>query len=116
MKKGRPSMKISKEEFPKHLSAYTEDEKFYRDVYLHEKEHPETFKEYLDTLDPEYISRHRLYVPGISASFLRIPYTVSASLMTVPPLTSSFVHFSVYLFSVHDCGQPALPVLFTRSL
>ena len=24
--------------------------------------------EYLDTLDPEYISRHRLYVPGISAS------------------------------------------------
>ena len=68
MKKGRPSMKISKEEFPKHLSAYTEDEKFYRDVYLHEKEHPETFKEYLDTLDPEYISRHRLYVPGISAS------------------------------------------------
>ena len=58
-------MKISKEEFPKHLSAYTEDEKFYRDVYLHEKEHPETFKEYLDTLDPEYISRHRLYVPCI---------------------------------------------------
>ena len=74
MKKGRPSMKISKEEFPKHLSAYTEDEKFYRDVYLHEKEHPETFKEYLDTLDPEYISRHRLYVPGISASNTLLRY------------------------------------------
>ena len=54
MKKGRPSMKISKEEFPKHLSAYTEDEKFYRDVYLHEKEHPETLPLVADSAVLEY--------------------------------------------------------------
>lgn len=59
-------MKISKEDFPKYLSAYTEDEIFYKDVYLHEKEHPETFQTYLDSLDLEYISRHKLYVPALS--------------------------------------------------
>lgn len=59
-------MKISKKDFPKYLASYTEDEEFYKDLYFHEKNHPETFKEYLDTLDPEYIHRHKLYVPALN--------------------------------------------------
>lgn len=59
-------MKISKEDFPAFLAAYTEDEQFYRDVYFQEKEHPETFREYLSTLDPEYIQNHLLYVPALT--------------------------------------------------
>ncbi|MGN0294280.1 MAG: AraC family transcriptional regulator [Lachnospiraceae bacterium] len=59
-------MKISKKDFPAFLAAYTEDELFYREVYFQEKEHPETFTEYLGTLDPEYIKRRLLYVPALT--------------------------------------------------
>lgn len=59
-------MKISKKEFPKFLAAYTEDELFYRDLYFHEKEDPETFEQYLSTLDMDYIKQRQLYVPALN--------------------------------------------------
>lgn len=58
-------MKIEKKEFPAFLAAYTEDEKFYKNVYLAEKEHPETFASYVNSLDQEYIKQRKLYVPAL---------------------------------------------------
>lgn len=58
-------MKVTKENFRDFISAYEEDELFYRDVYLHETQHPETFSEYLETLDRDYIIQHKIYVPAI---------------------------------------------------
>lgn len=56
-------MQLSKTDFHQYLSEYTEDEIFYRNMYLHRTEHPETFPEYLRTLDPDYIRERNLYVP-----------------------------------------------------
>lgn len=58
-------MKVTKENFRDFISAYEEDELFYRDVYLHETQHPETFSEYLETLDRDYIIQYKIYVPAI---------------------------------------------------
>ena len=58
-------MQISKSDFHQYLSEYTEDEIFYRNIYLQKKEHPETFQEYLHSLDPDYIRDQRLYVPEL---------------------------------------------------
>ena len=44
-------MQISKKDFHRYLSEYTEDEIFYRNTYLQRTEHPETFREYLKNLD-----------------------------------------------------------------
>lgn len=56
-------MKIEKKDFPEYIASYTEDEIFYRNVYLAEKEHPETFREYVESLDRDYIRQKKLYVP-----------------------------------------------------
>lgn len=56
-------MKVTKENFRDFISAYEEDELFYRDVYLHETQHPETFSEYLETLDKDYIIQHKIFYP-----------------------------------------------------
>ena len=58
-------MQISKKDFHRYLSEYTEDEIFYRNTYLQRTEHPETFREYLKSLDPAYIQDRRLYVPEL---------------------------------------------------
>lgn len=58
-------MKVTKENFRDFISAYEEDELFYRDVYLHETQHPETFSEYLETLDKDYIIQHKIFIPAI---------------------------------------------------
>ena len=57
-------MKVTKENFRDFISAYEEDELFYRDVYLHETQHPETFSEYLETLDKDYIIQHKIFIPN----------------------------------------------------
>lgn len=58
-------MKIAKEEFQNYISAYEEDELFYREIYLQEKNHPDTFPAYLESLDDNYIVDHKLYVPAL---------------------------------------------------
>lgn len=58
-------MRISKENFDLYIREYEQDELFYRDMYLHEKEHPETFSDYLKTLDTSLIQEHRLFVPAL---------------------------------------------------
>ena len=58
-------MQISKKDFHRYLSEYTEDEIFYRNTYLQRTEHQETFREYLKNLDPAYIQNRRLYVPEL---------------------------------------------------
>lgn len=58
-------MKITKENFDVYIHNYEEDELFYRDLYFHEKESPETFPAYLQSLDREFIQKHKLFVPGL---------------------------------------------------
>lgn len=58
-------MSITKESFDEYIRKYEEDELFYRDLYLQEKDFPETFSEYLKTLDKELIQKHRLLVPAL---------------------------------------------------
>ena len=58
-------MQISKSDFHRYLSEYTEDELFYKKIYLLKKEHPETFSEYLRSLDQDYIRSRRLFVPEL---------------------------------------------------
>lgn len=59
-------MKLSRTEFQTYIHAYEPDEIFYRDLYLAEKAHPETFPEYCQSLDRDLITSHRLYVPALS--------------------------------------------------
>lgn len=58
-------MNITKENFDLYIHTYEEDELFYRNVYLHEKESPETFAEYLNTLDRDFIKQHELFIPAL---------------------------------------------------
>lgn len=58
-------MKITKDNFDSFIHTYEEDELFYRDVYVHETQHPETFTEYLKTLDVSFIQKHRIFVPAL---------------------------------------------------
>ena len=59
-------MKLNRTEFQTYIHAYEPDEIFYRDLYFAEKEHPETFPEYCQSLDRDLITSHRLYVPALS--------------------------------------------------
>ncbi len=58
-------MKIEKKDFPAFMASYTEDELFYKDLYLHEKNDPNSFQQYLNSIDPNYICQHKLYVPAL---------------------------------------------------
>lgn len=58
-------MQMSTAEFRKFIHDYEPDELFYRDLYLAEKEHPETFAAYCQRLDSQLIKRHSLYVPAL---------------------------------------------------
>ena len=58
-------MKLNQSEFQNYIYSYEPDELFYRDLYLEEKEHPETLMEYCKKLDPDLITRHKLYVPAL---------------------------------------------------
>lgn len=58
-------MKLTREEFRKYIEEYTEDERFYRKVYLEEQQNPDTFQDYIQSLDIDYIKKHDLYVPAI---------------------------------------------------
>lgn len=58
-------MKITKENFDTFIHEYEEDELFYRDLYIYEKEHPDTFEEYVKHLDLSFIQKHQLYVPAL---------------------------------------------------
>lgn len=83
-------MLISKSEFPNYISAYTEDELFYKNVHLQRTLHPETFSNYLHSLDRNYIINQRLFVPELrkepwypvleeSDMFLHIPGNIMIS-------------------------------------
>lgn len=66
-------MKISKQNFNEFLSAYAEDEIFYRDLYLHEKNDDiSAFAEYLSSLNLNYIRNKNLYVPALHSEWF--PY------------------------------------------
>lgn len=65
-------MKISKDKFNDFITSYIEDEIFYRSLYEAEHCHPESFPQYVDALDRDYIERHQLYVPSIHGKWL--PY------------------------------------------
>lgn len=56
-------MKIIKDKFKNFMLSYTEDELFYRSLYEAEHLHPETFPQYVDSLDQDFIEQHQLYVP-----------------------------------------------------
>ena len=58
-------MKLSRSEFQNYIHSYETDENFYRELYFAEKKHPETFMEYCQTLDRDFISEHKLYVPAL---------------------------------------------------
>lgn len=58
-------MKLTRSEFQNYIHSYEQDEIFYRDLYLAEKEHPETFREYCQNLDREMIAQRKLYVPAL---------------------------------------------------
>ena len=50
-------MKLTRSEFQNYIHSYEQDEIFYRDLYFAEKEHPETFMEYCQSLDREMIAQ-----------------------------------------------------------
>lgn len=52
-------MKLTRSEFQNYIHSYEQDEIFYRDLYLAEKEHPETFREYCQNLDREMIAQRQ---------------------------------------------------------
>lgn len=58
-------MKLTRSEFQNYIHSYEQDEIFYRDLYFAEKEHPETFMEYCQSLDREMITQRKLYVPAL---------------------------------------------------
>lgn len=58
-------MRITRENFDAFIQKYEEDELLYRDIYLHEKESPDTFAEYVKTLDTAFIRKHQMYVPAL---------------------------------------------------
>lgn len=58
-------MKITLENFNAYIHAYEEDELFYKDIFIHEKEDPENFADYLKTLNLSFIRKHRIYVPAL---------------------------------------------------
>lgn len=59
-------MRLTRKELKEYLYNYTEDEQFYKKLYLTEKENPDSFQGYLDSLDIDYIKKHELYVPAIT--------------------------------------------------
>ena len=110
-------MQISKSDFHQYLSEYTEDEIFYRNIYLQKKEHPETFQEYLHSLDPDYIRDQRLYVPelrqepwfpylGENDMFANIPENIiiSKHYRYTPEFTHKHDFFEI--LCIYDCEQP----------
>lgn len=58
-------MIVSKANFSNYLLEYTEEELFYKEVDYERKNHPETFKKYLQSLDPQYIVHYKLFVPEL---------------------------------------------------
>ena len=101
-------MQISKSDFHQYLSEYTEDEIFYRNIYLQKKEHPETFQEYLHSLDPDYIRDQRLYVPelrqepwfpylGENDMFANIPENIITAILRSLPINMIFLRSSVFM-------------------
>lgn len=63
-------MKLLKKDFSNYIQKYEEDEIFYRNLYLAEQLHPDTFPEYIASLDRDYIEQHQLYVPAIHGSWI----------------------------------------------
>ena len=83
-------MEIRKENFYEYITAYEEDELFYRDLYIQEHTHPETFPQYIASLDRNYIRDRKLFVPALgnpewipyldeAATFLNIPGNILLS-------------------------------------
>ena len=58
-------MLIPKSDFSTYISSYTEDEIFYRDLYLARQKDTEIFNAYLQSLGRDYILRLRLYIPEL---------------------------------------------------
>ncbi len=58
-------MRLNRSEFQNYIRSYEDDELFYRDLYLAEKNHPDTFMEYCQNLDFDYIRSHKLFVPAL---------------------------------------------------
>lgn len=58
-------MIVSKDNLSDYLSEYTEEELFYKEVHYERKMNPENFSHYLQSLDPQYIVHHKLFVPEL---------------------------------------------------
>lgn len=79
-------MQIKKEDFYDYITTYEEDEIFYRNMYQAEHKSPQEFEVFLNSLNPEYIKKHELYVPALmdkwisfiqeDNSFLSIKYDI----------------------------------------
>lgn len=77
-------MKIAKEDFEGFISSYTEDEIFYRSLYVKHREGPDAFNQYLHSLDEHDIARRRLYVPEL-ATEAWLPYMEEQDLFSNIP-------------------------------
>lgn len=73
---------ITRENFESYIHRYEEDEIFYRDLYFHEKESPDTFEAYLSQLDRNLIRSHNLYVPALQEEKFH-PYVMEEDISTI---------------------------------
>lgn len=58
-------MKIEKKDFEYYINTYEEDEIFYRNLYQAERQSPDAFSAFLESLDMDYLEKHQLFVPAI---------------------------------------------------
>lgn len=65
-------MKIRKDDFYRYITTYEEDEIFYRNLYEAEQKSPQEFQVFLNSLNPEYLKKHELYVPALSGKWLSL--------------------------------------------
>ncbi len=58
-------MVVTLDNFDEYIHTYEEDEIIYRNLYTLEREDPEAVEAYLNSLDPELIRKHDLYIPKL---------------------------------------------------
>ena len=92
---------VTLDNFEEYIRHYEEDELFYKDLYLHEKEHPETFPDYLESLDPDYIRQHELYVPALHTDPW-VPYMHEKNFFLRPGDIQFSKHFRYTPAFVHE--------------
>ena len=58
-------MNYTKESFESNLSTFTFDEQIYRDAYFHRIQEPDTYQEYLASLDKEMLRQRMIMIPEL---------------------------------------------------